>query len=104
MHIQTESELEATIKALNDEKQKLIHKAEALERQTAELAKDRAVLEQERYGLRVEKDKLEQVAMTVRQRSQDIDDMCAVSQKSCYIIIIIISSIIIILSVDMLFN
>ena len=71
--------MESSIRIINEERARLEKRAEELRKDREQLLAERGLMENERQGLHAERQRLEQVALQVKQRSQDIDDMCNVS-------------------------
>ena len=73
-----EAELTSGLKAISSERAQLDRDQRILSESTEKTKVDQARLEQEREALASEKRRLEQVAIQMRQRSQDVQELSEV--------------------------
>ena len=66
------------MQVITEEKVRLAKQVDDLRMERDKFAKDRSNIEQEQQTLQIEKEKLETIALQVRQRSKDIEEMCLV--------------------------
>ncbi len=64
---------------ISDEKLRLAQISAEVRHDKEHLASDKALVEQERQSINIEREKLEHVALQVKQRSLDIEEMVNVS-------------------------
>ena len=78
-NMRSELEVESTVKAINSEKERLNEWQQDLQKEKSRLEAERLQLRQDRDTLRADEQQLENLALNVKQRSQEVSEITNVS-------------------------
>ena len=81
-NMRSELEVESTVKAINSEKERLNEWQQDLQKEKSRLEAERLQLRQDRETLRADEQQLENLALNVKQRSQEVSEITNVSSAT----------------------